>query len=473
MKFAQFIRILRAHAALILSAMAIAVITAMAATMLTPHRYEATSSVLVSGSTGSPISGNTLSPQLYSGYLATQLDVLTSRTVAGKVVDRLQLEGDVARQQRFLPTVESLTDRVRGEASGALGKILSFARVNDVDEEFADTAQGQQDAKQNARYQLIDRLLKQVSVRPSADSSVIYVSYAAATPRSAAEAANAWVNAYLDTHLGLTVDPAKQSTEWLERQITTLTANLQVAQQQLADYQMSTGIVGNDQTSDVESARLNDLSSQLVAAQAQNHPAIQSLKQDLSRAEEKLAGLPPQLGRNHPQYQKALADVTALRATLARETEALTAELRRQIASQKSLLLENRKQWGRLASLQDAVANAQKSLDDATQRATQSTMESRLNRTNVSILDLASPPRRPASPNALFNLLLGFALGSIIGVGLALWREVSCRYVRGMDDLRELLGIPVLGVLHDGGRKRLQSLRVRSRTPRLVDLPER
>jgi capsular exopolysaccharide synthesis family protein len=60
-------------------------------------------------------------------------------------------------------------------------------------------------------------------------------------------------------------------------------------------------------------------------------------------------------------------------------------------------------------------------------------------------LDEATEPSRPVSPKPLLNGLLGAVLGLLAGVGLTRLRALMDDKVRGVDELREATGAPVLG----------------------------
>ena len=443
MRFMQLLRILRAHGRLILSCLLVAWIAAGIITAVMTEKYVASSSVLVDFSDSSSV---TQKPpvQLYSSYLATQLDLLSSQTVALKVVQRLNLENSAEARARFLGA-ESSMQSIMGRIKSALQSLL--AQVSRNKTSSTDTSG---DAA-NDRYRLADQVLRHTTIRPSPDSSVLQVSYAASSPQAAAEAANAIVDAYIQTTLEMNVNPALASSEWLDEQVARLNADAQAARSALADFHQRTGIVSTD-ANDAESVRLNDLNSQLVSAQSQNHPAIQALKSELARAQAKLNELPPQLGPNHPSYQRTVSEVNELRAQLESESARIASNLRQEIAQQRGSMLNMRRQHGQLAALQDAVDSAQSMLDEATQKAMQARMASQVTQTNVSIIRVAVPPRQPTSPNVAFNFALASVLGLVLGAGLGLWREVVCRFVRSADDIRDFLGVQVLGVLHSGPR---------------------
>ncbi len=56
-------------------------------------------------------------------------------------------------------------------------------------------------------------------------------------------------------------------------------------------------------------------------------------------------------------------------------------------------------------------------------------------------------PTEPSGPRVLLNTLVSILLGTILGVGLALLTELLNRPVRSASDVKDMLGIPVLGTI--------------------------
>ncbi len=83
-------------------------------------------------------------------------------------------------------------------------------------------------------------------------------------------------------------------------------------------------------------------------------------------------------------------------------------------------------------------------------------LESRLEQTNIAVLDAASPPALPARPRLLLNVALAIVLGSMLGAGTALSLELLDRRVRSAVDLEELAGLVVLAEVPrvSGGQQR-------------------
>ena len=66
---------------------------------------------------------------------------------------------------------------------------------------------------------------------------------------------------------------------------------------------------------------------------------------------------------------------------------------------------------------------------------------------SVRVVDAASMPFRPASPNVPLNLALGFVLAITSGLGLALYREFRDTRVRERQDVERQTGLPVLTIM--------------------------
>ena len=64
----------------------------------------------------------------------------------------------------------------------------------------------------------------------------------------------------------------------------------------------------------------------------------------------------------------------------------------------------------------------------------------------ITVLDSATVPRSPVSPDIVQNMILALVLGIALAGGLALVREIFVDQFRRAEDLDERLGLPVLGI---------------------------
>jgi len=443
MNFAQFLLILRARARIILITFAVIVLGTLIVNLMTDKRYTATTSLVLNYKGMDPVTGLTLPAQLMPGYMATQVDIITSHNVALKVVDELKITKNPAAQKQF----------AEGGAKG------------DIRDWFADL------------------LLKNVEAKPSRESSVIEISFTGGDPEFAATIANAFAAAYQQLTVQLKVEPSQSAAGFLGLQTKARRDNLEQAQARLSKYQQEKGLTSGIEGLDVENARLNELSAQLVMAQSQAieassrqlgtrgnaaespdvafSPLVQGLRGDIARSETKLAELSQRLDKNHPLYKSAQAELVKLKSQLQEEIRSTTAsvkgtasnqrqreaELRTQVAKQKVRVLQLNQARDQLTVLQRDVESAQRALEAVNQRFTQTSLEGQANQTDVAVLNPAIAPLRHSSPRVFLNVLLSIFLGGLLGIGAGLLAEAMDRRVRSREDISDAIDIPVFAVI--------------------------
>ena len=122
---------------------------------------------------------------------------------------------------------------------------------------------------------------------------------------------------------------------------------------------------------------------------------------------------------------------------------------------QRQKVIEMRDAKNAAFILQRDVDTAQKAYEAAQQRYTVNKVESGARFSNVTILNEATPPARPAKPRILLNLALGVLLGLVLGLAAVFFLELLDRRVRSTDDLESGLDAPVLGHLQTWNPSRL------------------
>ena len=444
MNLTQFLIIIKARFWVILITLSITVMTTAVINYLLPRSYTATTSLVLNYKGVDPVTGFPLPAQLTPGYMATQVDIITSRNVAMKVVSQLKFADSAEAQEQF---------------------------------NFATKGKG------DIHVWFADRLLKNLDVKPSRESSVIEISFNGADPEFSSSVANAFANAYQQTNIQFKVEPAQKAAEFLGEQTKDLRAKLEQAQTNLSQYQLAKGLTNVTGNLDVENSRLNDLSSQLVMAQSQTfdatsrqqstrgngdsspdvaaNPVIQNLKMQITSTESKFSELSERLGKSHPQYQAAQAELNKLKSQLLEEIKKTTStiggtanihqqregEIKAALAAQKARVLKLNLSRDQLTVLQRDVENSQRAMDAASQRFTQTTLEGNVTQTDVVILNPAIAPIDPSKPKVKLNILISVFLGTLLGIGLGMLAEMMNRRVRCRDDITRLLEIPVFAVI--------------------------
>lgn len=444
MSLLQFFLILKARYKVVLYTLLTVVALTLIVSLLLPKEYASTATVLVDVKTPDPVGGIALPAQMMPGYMATQIDIINSQKVALKVVKTLKMAESAAAIEQWQ------------EATAGKGEVNVW---------------------------LAEAIQKKLDVKPSRESNVIQINYSAADPKFAAVLANAFAQAYIDTNLELKVEPARQYASWFDDRTKQLRDSLEKAQEKLSAYQREHGIVATEEHLDIENSRLTQLSAQKTEIQALKSESqsrqsqasrgadsmpealqsglIQSLKGDLARLEAKLHETRSQLGRNHPQIQQMEIEIQSLRSKIESETKQIVggistsnrvnaqreSEINAALVAQKTKVLELKQQRDEMSVLQREVESAQRTYELVTQRLAQSNLESQSTQTNITLLNPAVEPIKHSSPKIFLNVLISFFIGAILGLGAALVLELADQRIRGLDDLTQGLGLPVLGVI--------------------------
>ena len=179
MNFPQFLLILKAHFLIALFTLMVTLAGTYIISKQLPKSFKASTAVVLNYKGVDPVTGSTSPAQLLPGYMATQVDIITSSSVAMMVMDDLKLtEGD-AVQAQFLRETKGV---------GTLRDWLSAL------------------------------LQKNLLVEPSKESSVLVIGFKWPEPNFAATVANAYANAYLKKSIELKVEPLKKAAAYFEAQ---------------------------------------------------------------------------------------------------------------------------------------------------------------------------------------------------------------------------------------------------------------
>lgn len=376
-------------------------------------------------------------------YMATQVDIIHSDRVSAKVIHVLGLDKNEAAVAQW---------RKKREGDATLeqyyGEILN----------------------------------KFLTVVPSRTSNILTLDFTNPSAEFAAAAVNAYAKAYLDASVDLKVDPTRNYAEWFAARSQQERERLEAAQEKLSQFQRENGIVATDERGDVENVRLAELNSQLTAVQAQlaesesrereaqnigtspdvlHNSVVESLRADIARNQAKLEDLGKQYGHKHPAYQRASAELEALKAALDSEMRKVAgtvgasndvnlqreAQVREALQAQKARLLKLRAQRDQLSVLQRDVDSRQRAFDMVAARLSQTNIESQVQHTNIVVLAEAKVPNRPSSPRILRNTAIGIAAGLMFGLMLAIGLEMRRPRLRSEADVGDFLGLPVLASL--------------------------
>jgi succinoglycan biosynthesis transport protein ExoP len=460
MTFNQFLRIIRARWLLVIAILVVSVVSTLIVSWIIPKSYTASATVMADVRPD-PVSPYAVAGTMASTYLATQVDIIKSPSVAQRVVRTLKLTDNEETRTRWQ------------KATNGAGDYTAW---------------------------LAELIAKGLTVKPSRESNVIEIIYDGASPAFASTLANAFARAYIESTVQIKVDPARQYSDFFEERARIARDKLERARSRLAEAQKEKGIVVTDERLDVETARLTELSTQVNtlramraettsrSAQASTNPdqlhdvlnsaVVGGLKTDLARQEARVQELNERYGDAHPSVMEAKANVQTLREKIRAETARVTGSVRGDSSMTKSreaeALAAFEAQRQRLLHLKEVrtdlqvmereVDSAQRVYDSIQERLSQTNLESNTSQSGIYLLSTATEPTVATSPRTLLNVVVAAVLGTLLALMVALTVELFDRRVRSPLDIPQAFDMPVIGVLPapkalKTSRKRLSQIR--------------
>jgi chain length determinant protein EpsF len=451
MDLSQFLLALRARRKAFMLALVATIVAALAVAFIMPKKYVGQATLIVDARDEQTIvpSHAGVSVTARAAYVATMIELVQSGRVATQVAHDLNLAQNPELREEWQAD------------TGGVGPIDVW---------------------------IGNLLLQKLKVYSSA-SNLITIEYSAKDPKVAARVANGFVKAYLDVVLELRNQPVREASQWFNEQLAGMRNQVTQAQNKLTAFQKQKGVLVADERTDIESARLTELNTQMLAARnafydAQSKykqasellasggspdamaevmasPAIAAVKLDLARSESLLQTASADLGPNHPVYMKYSSEAKALREKLAGEMKKVVASLRNgmeqaqkrdqdlkaAVDAQQARIMQAKDVRVELAAMTRDVENAQRNYDTVFTRAVSTQIESRAKQGDVALLTPAVEPPLPAQPKIPLIAALSVVLGLLIAATMVYLLETLDRRVRSRADLEARLAVPSLGRL--------------------------
>jgi uncharacterized protein involved in exopolysaccharide biosynthesis/Mrp family chromosome partitioning ATPase len=397
--------------------------------------------------------------------LRSELDIISSRMMARKVIDILQ------------------ADNVNVPTAFRSGTVLSAPPEN------AKQVREARDVDAAARErQRIDLLLSRLRVNNDGRSYTIFISYRAPDPVYAARVANAFVTAYLDHQIDVQQSAARRVSEWLGEKLVSLRSDLEGAERAAEDFRQKSRLAGDPGQISFQAQRVAALNTEIVAAtgavslaearlrtaeslktnneapaltEVLASPAIQSLRNEQARVERQL----DELRSNGALKSAEIPVLTAERDALKQQVTAQVDEIIKSLSNEIKIARQRR------SGLEDALTAAEADLAQANQaqvQAVQLDREANASRTvyesyltrykqlieqdgiavpEAQMISAAEPATAKASPNLANWLLLGLGLGGLVSLLATVSREAFDKIRPAQTASFILPGIPAATLL--------------------------
>lgn len=395
-----------------------------------------------------------------ASFLATQIGLLSSRTLAERVMRTLNL----ADNDAF----------VKGYSS--------------------------REAREGAA---VSKLMGNLEVTPLRGSTLIMIGYSDRDPVLAARIINAFSQGFIDSSLERNYNATAFARQFLQSRLNATRLKLESSERALVEYARSQNILslgggaaapsdkdsGGGQSSSAQDSlsaqslvaynqALTEATRDRIAAEqayrqgnptasatAESNPAVQQLRAQLAGVQ---ADYQQKLGTYRPDYPELVAlrqRMDSIRSAIASETGKISgaqretlrsayvaargreAQLQGQVNSYRSNVLDLRNRGIQYNILQRDLDTNRSIYDALLQRFKEIGASSGISESQAAIVDKGVPPTAPYVPNVYQNLGIGLIVGLVIGLGTAFAIEFIDDTIKTPDDVINKLKVPVLGVV--------------------------
>lgn len=445
-------------------------------TLTRPELYSATASVLIEPSQPEVLESDPVSPELASdtNVIDTEVEILSSRRLAGRVAEALKLE-------------------TWPQFAGA---------------EIPPTA-----ANAPGTHPLAGAVLARMDIRRSGLTYLVEITAEAENPELSAALANEFARQYLSQQKDMKTGTSQGAQEFLQTRLIDLRRNVAQADAALQNYMIRNGLMSAEGATMAEQevsvlnqeisaarAALAEKEGQLAAARnrigrggggAEVPAALQSgtVAQLRSREAEltgEVARLENRLGDQHPELQRARGELVDIRSQIQQQIDRVMSSLESDVqaarsrlasleASQQrargSLVSNNSAQAGFLQLERDAEA-ARQIYETFLRRSQDVEAQVGLIRPDASIESLARVPRAPSSPSYLLAAMAGLTVALIFGFMAIAGAEYLDARIRTRADVEQRLGLAYAGAVPELDSTSKRSVRGELPQDYMLDHPQ-
>ena len=217
---------------------------------MVPKQYQASATILLDAKSAGGDTQKVASDSYTDRFLRSQVALITSYSMAVRVVESMGLDKSTEARQLFYAD---------GQGKGSL------------------------------KGWLADTLLKKLEVRTSSDSNVIEIQFTSPDPRLTSSVANAFVQSYIKTMTDNQNNTSKKQLQLVQRQLTDLRDSMDGVEKNINELQQRDEYIGVEARFETENKRLAELRSRVAAAGAATAESVMtSLRSELDAQQTKV-----------------------------------------------------------------------------------------------------------------------------------------------------------------------------------------
>jgi polysaccharide biosynthesis transport protein len=465
--FYKYLRIITKYRWLILGIVTTCMLLAVAITFLMTPIYRATASIQIDRDTMNIVNVDGIQPEEQQGgleFYQTQYELLASRSLAERVTTTLGLANDETFNAKTESPINFFKDLIFGSAS----KEAQAAELSQED-----------------RVRLtVDKLSLARSITPVRGSRIVKVSIDHTDPATAKKIADGFSEVFITDNLDRRFEATSYARKFLEERLQQLKQRLEESEKQLVKYAEDQGIIRLDDNKNLSATDLEAINVRLAEVRGERSKKEQLWKQaqatdglglkeildsEAIQANRKLrtelaAEYQQKLAIYKPAYpamvqlrnqikeldRQVTTEVAAIKQSI--EAAYLAAkdeeeDLQTQLEGSKSEVVDQRNRSIQYNIIQREVDTNRTLYDGLLQRYKEIGLAGGVGTNNISIVDRATQPIFPRSPNLLLNLALALLGGLVLGALSAVGLDYLDDSFKAPEDIEREIGLPVIGVI--------------------------
>lgn len=407
--------------------------------------------------------------------LLSEIEVIQSRALAGRVVDKLDLQADPEFNSDLAPP------SFLNNAMGRLGLPSS------TPEPSAEPAAWVEDIAALRRERVIDNVLERIEVVQSGRSRAVEIDFTSVDPVKAAVVANSIGELFLLERLEGKFENARRASEWLADRVQKLREQVEQAETKAEDYRREHNLLQGERVT-LLTEQISTLNAQLsearrtrteaeanlaqatrllsspdklgTATQVLESDLIQRLREQQSALARREAALTQELGPMHPQILQLREERNKLLSDVDIEVHKVIASLENKVdvaKRQEALIVDelntlkeqsgvaNEASVGLRTIERDAEASRlmlEKFMSAFMETTAQEDASAQL--PDARIISAAAVPEKASFPNKPLIVAGGFAFSVLAALLLALSLERLDSGFRSGEQVESVTGLPVV-----------------------------
>jgi polysaccharide biosynthesis transport protein len=426
-------------------------------------------------------------------YYNTQYSILRSRTLAKRVVRRLNLQahplfnGKGPQSRGPLTLIREARETLGSSIRGLVRGSKPQSEVPAPDESAIESG-------------LISAFLGGVEIVPEKSTRLCEIFYVSSDPVFAAQAATTLAEEYTQQNLDLRLETINKNLTWLGEEVAKQEKKVTEAETEMSKYRERQNALSLEDRQNIVVARLNTLNetaTQARTARLQKQAIYDQVKavdpksdaadtfpiiatnQGVIEAKTRLSDLTADKARLSSRYLPGHPDLIKIEGQIESARNALVAQRTRviesarneyeasaqeersfagQLETQKGAAMDLDRKSGAYLVLQRQAETNRLVYQSLLQQQKELRVVSNSRTNNVQMMDRAEVPGGPFSPNSRRDWFTAVVAGLMVALALAFGIEYLDDTIKTPDDVAQRLRLPLLGLVPSVGGKRVPLL---------------